>query len=145
MTSNLGSHEILNAADFTTAEKSVRELLKQYFRPEFLNRIDDIIVFKGLQKDQVRHIAQILLQRLSERLERQVNIRLTWTDAALQALGDRGFEPQFGARPLRRLITHTVETALSRDIIAGTIREGDTVSIDYDGSSFTFTPVHTEN
>lgn len=145
MTSNLGSHEILNAADFTTAEKSVRELLKQYFRPEFLNRIDDIIVFKGLQKDQVRHIAQILLQRLSERLERQVNIRLTWTDAALQALGDRGFEPQFGARPLRRLITHTVETALSRDIITGTIREGDTVSIDYDGSSFTFTPVHTEN
>lgn len=141
MTSNLGSHEILESKDYDEANKKVRELLKQYFRPEFLNRVDDIVVFKALQKDQVRNIAAILLERLGKRLEKQVKIHLTWTDEALQELADKGFNPQFGARPLRRLITHTVETALSRDIIAGTIREGDTVTIGYDGNGFTFTPM----
>ena len=141
MTSNLGSHEILESKDYDEANKKVRELLKQYFRPEFLNRVDDIVVFKALQKDQVRNIAAILLERLGKRLEKQVKIHLTWTDEALQELADKGFDPQFGARPLRRLITHTVETALSRDIIAGTIREGDTVTISYDGNNFTFTPM----
>ena len=140
MTSNLGSHEILETKDFAQAEKAVRELLKKYFRPEFLNRVDDIIVFKALGKDQVRNIATILLKRLSERLEKQVKIHLTWTDEALQALANQGYDPQFGARPLRRLIVHTVETALSRDIISGVVREGDTVSINYDGQQFTFTP-----
>ncbi|WP_395754525.1 ATP-dependent chaperone ClpB [uncultured Megasphaera sp.] len=140
MTSNLGSHEILETKDFAQAEKAVRELLKKYFRPEFLNRVDDIIVFKALGKDQVRNIATILLKRLSERLEKQVKIHLTWTDEALQALANQGYDPQFGARPLRRLIVHTVETALSRDIISGVVREGDTVSINYDGHQFTFTP-----
>lgn len=141
MPSNLGSHEILESKDYDEANKKVRELLKQYFRPEFLNRVDDIVVFKALQKEQVKDIASILLERLGKRLEKQVKIHLTWTDNALQALADQGFNPQFGARPLRRLITHTVETALSRDIIAGTVREGDTVSIDFDGSEFTFTPM----
>ena len=141
MTSNLGSHEILESKDYDEANKKVRDLLKQYFRPEFLNRVDDIVVFKALQKKQVKDIASILLERLGKRLEKQVKIHLTWTDNALQALADQGFNPQFGARPLRRLITHTVETALSRDIIAGTVREGDTVSIDFDGSEFTFTPM----
>lgn len=141
MTSNLGSHEILESKDYDEANKKVRELLKQYFRPEFLNRFDDIVVFKALQKEQVKDIASILLERLGKRLEKQVKIHLTWTANALQALADQGFNPQFGARPLRRLITHTVETALSRDIIAGTVREGDTVSIDFDGSEFTFTPM----
>ncbi|MDY5382077.1 MAG: AAA family ATPase, partial [Megasphaera elsdenii] len=141
MTSNLGSHEILESKDYDEANAKVRELLKQYFRPEFLNRVDDIVVFKALQKDQVRNIAAILLERLGKRLEKQVKIHLTWTDEALQELADKGFDPQFGARPLRRLITHTVETALSRDIIAGTIREGDTVTIGYDGNNFTFTPM----
>ena len=141
MTSNLGSHEILESKDYDEANKKVRELLKQYFRPEFLNRVDDIVVFKALQKEQVKDIASILLERLDKRLEKQVKIHLTWTDNALQALADQGFNRQFGARPLRRLITHTVETALSRDIIAGTVREGDTVSIDFDGSEFTFTPM----
>ena len=141
MTSNLGSHEILESKDYDEANKKVRDLLKQYFRPEFLNRVDDIVVFKALQKEQVKDIASILLERLGTRLEKQVKIHLTWTDNALQALADQGFNPQFGARPLRRLITHTVETALSRDIIAGTIREGDTVSIDFDGNEFTFTPM----
>ena len=140
MTSNLGSHQILEADSFEQADKEVRELLKQYFRPEFLNRVDDIVVFNALGKEQVQNIASILLKRLSERLEKQVKVHLTWTDEALQQLADQGFNPQFGARPLRRLIVHTVETALSRDIISGAVREGDTVSIGYENGQFTFTP-----
>ncbi len=137
MTSNLGSHEILNK-DYEEACGAVREILKDYFRPEFLNRVDDIIVFKALAKDQVKQIAKILITKLSERMERQVQIRLVCDDTALTALADQGFDPNFGARPLRRLITHTVETALSKSIIRGDIREGDTVNIGYENGEFTF-------
>ena len=143
MTSNLGSHEILNK-DYDEAKASVKEILKDYFRPEFLNRVDDIIVFKGLQREQVKQIADILLHRLGERLEHQVKIHLTWSDAALERLADQGFDPNFGARPLKRLLVHTVETALSKKIISGQVREGDTVCIDVDGSGeYSFNTVST--
>ena len=137
MTSNLGSHEILSK-DYAEASAAVRALLKEYFRPEFLNRVDDTIVFKALAKDDVKRIAAIMLAALGKRLERQVDIELTWDDAALTALADEGFDPDFGARPLRRLLTHTVETALSKKIIAGEIRGGDTVEIGFAGNEFTF-------
>ena len=137
MTSNLGSHEILNKS-YEEAKGAVKEILKDYFRPEFLNRVDDIIVFKALQKEQVKNIAAIMLKSLSDRLEKQIKISLTWTDDALTALADKGFDPNFGARPLRRLLTHTVETSLSKQIIRGDVREGDTVEIGYDGTNFTF-------
>ena len=116
----------------------MRALLKEYFRPEFLNRVDDTIVFKALTKDDVKHIAAIMLAALSKRLERQADIQLTWDDAAITALADEGFDPDFGARPLRRLLTHTVETALSKKIIAGDVRGGDTVELGFDGTEFTF-------
>lgn len=138
MTSNLGSHEILNAADFSQAETAVREILKNYFRPEFLNRLDDIIVFKGLDRQQVKQIAGILLTALDERLRRQVKISLTWTDEVLELLSSQGFDPNYGARPLRRLLAHTVETALSKEIIKGEIKEGDTVQIGIVGDELTF-------
>ena len=137
MTSNLGSHEILNKS-YEEAKGAVKEILKDYFRPEFLNRVDDIIVFKALKKEQVKNIAAIMLKSLSDRLEKQIKISLTWTDEALTALADKGFDPNFGARPLRRLLTHTVETSLSKQIIRGDVREGDTVEIGYDGTNFTF-------
>ena len=137
MTSNLGSHEILNKS-YEEAKGAVKEILKDYFRPEFLNRVDDIIVFKALQKEQVKNIAAIMLKSLSDRIEKQIKISLTWTDEALTALADKGFDPNFGARPLRRLLTHTVETSLSKQIIRGDVREGDTVEIGYDGTNFTF-------
>ena len=137
MTSNLGSHEILNKS-YDEAKGAVKEILKDYFRPEFLNRVDDIIVFKALQKEQVKNIAAIMLKSLSDRLEKQIKISLKWTDEALTALADKGFDPNFGARPLRRLLTHTVETSLSKQIIRGDVREGDTVEIGYDGTDFTF-------
>ena len=137
MTSNLGSHEILNKS-YEEAKGAVKEILKDYFRPEFLNRVDDIIVFKALKKEQVKNIAAIMLKSLSDRLEKQIKISLTWTDDALTALADKGFDPNFGARPLRRLLTHTVETSLSKQIIRGDVREGDTVEIGFDGTDFTF-------
>ena len=141
MTSNLGSHEILNQEDFATAEKLVRDIKKDYFRPEFLNRVDDIIVFKALDKEQVRQIARIMLENLNKRLQHQVNISLSWSDEALTKLADEGFEPNFGARPLRRLLSHTVETQLSKEIIKGNIKEGDTVDINVNGEEFTFNPI----
>ncbi|ERL03643.1 ATP-dependent chaperone ClpB [Mitsuokella sp. oral taxon 131] len=137
MTSNLGSHEILNK-DYEEAKKAVKAILKDYFRPEFLNRVDDTIVFRALEKDEVKRIAAILLKALGERLMRQVGIALKWNDAALTALAARGFDPSFGARPLRRLLTHTVETELSKKIIAGEVKDGDTVEIGWDGTKFTF-------
>ena len=79
-----------------------------------------------------------MLKSLSDRLEKQIKISLKWTDEALTALADKGFDPNFGARPLRRLLTHTVETSLSKQIIRGDVREGDTVEIGYDGTDFTF-------
>lgn len=145
MTSNLGSHEILNQENFATAEKMVRDILKDYFRPEFLNRIDDIIVFKALAKDQVKQIASIMLENLNKRLQRQVDISLSWSDEALTKLADEGFEPNFGARPLRRLLSHTIETALSKEIIKGTVQEGDTVDINVSNNEFTFNPIRKMN
>ena len=137
MTSNLGSHEILNK-DYDEAKGAVKDILKDYFRPEFLNRVDDIIMFRGLQKEQVKAIAGILLNDLKARMERQTNISLTWDDAALTALADQGFDPNFGARPLKRLISHKVETALSKEIIRGEAGDGDTIKMGYDGTEFTF-------
>lgn len=138
MTSNLGSQEILNKS-YDEAKAAVKAILRDYFRPEFLNRVDDIIVFKSLAKEQVKNIAAILLQKLGARLEKQVGITLGWNEQALNALAEQGFEPSFGARPLRRLLTHTVETALSKEIIKGEIAAGDTVNIGFDGKEFTFT------
>ena len=140
MTSNLGSHEILNK-DYDEAKGAVKDILKDYFRPEFLNRVDDIIVFKALAKEQVKDIAAILLKALNERMERQTKITLTWDDAALTALAEQGFDPSFGARPLRRLLSHKVETALSKEIISGTVGEGDTVNMSYENGAFTFKKV----
>ncbi|MBE8955481.1 MAG: ATP-dependent chaperone ClpB [Quinella sp. 2Q5] len=146
MTSNLGSQEILQRAKigfitnkaFAEAETVIKDMLKDYFRPEFLNRIDDIIVFKSLAKDQVKAIAEILLKTLSTRLEKQINIKLAWTPAAVDALSEQGFDANFGARPLRRLLTHTVETELSKKIIGGNVKEGDTVEIDFVDGKFVF-------
>ena len=137
MTSNLGSHEILNK-DFKEAEAAVKDILKDYFRPEFLNRVDDIVVFKALAKEQVKKIAAILLQALNTRLERQVKISLAWSDDVLTALSEQGFDSNFGARPLRRLLSHSVETALSKEIIKGEIQEGDTVQIGMRDGQFAF-------
>ncbi len=136
MTSNLGSHEILNK-DFGEAEAAVKGMLKEYFRPEFLNRVDDIVVFHALDRAEVRAIAALLLQNLGARLEKQIRLRLTWSEAALDAIAEQGFDPDFGARPLRRLLSHTIETLISEKVIRGEVQEGDTIAIGLTGGKFT--------
>ena len=128
MTSNLGSAEILNN-DFAVAKEQVLELMKVHFRPEFLNRLDDIIVFNALTEAQVGVIAGILLKNLAKRLQKQINISLSWDDAVLQALAAEGYDPNYGARPLRRLISRAVETELSKRIVKGEVPEGATVRL----------------
>lgn len=134
MTSNIGSHEILNN-DFAVAKERVVEMLKQHFRPEFLNRIDDIIVFNALATGQVAEIASLLLKNLDKRLKKQLNISLSWDDALLTRLATEGYDPNFGARPLKRLITRLVETELSKKIIKGEVPEGSHVELSADGQS----------
>ena len=136
MTSNLGSHEILNKK-FEEAEAAVKGLLKEYFRPEFLNRVDDVVVFHALDRAEVKAIAALLLKSLGARLEKQIRLKLTWSDAALDALADQGFDPDFGARPLKRLLSHTIETLISEKVIKGEVQEGDTVAIGLVGGQFT--------
>ena len=137
MTSNLGSHEILNRS-YEEAEVAVRELLKEYFRPEFLNRVDDIVVFNALAKAQIKDIAELLLKDLAKRIEKQIKLHLTWDDEAAEYLAQKGFDPDFGARPLRRLLTKVVETELSRKIIAGTVSEGDAICMKLKNDAIVF-------
>ena len=129
MTSNIGSFEILNSSDWETTKVEVIAILKRYFRPEFLNRIDDIIVFSSLTHEQTKKIAAIMLQKLADRLSKQLGLALTWDEPVLDILADEGFDPQFGARPLKRLIQQKIETALSKKIISGAVAEGDSVAL----------------
>ena len=128
MTSNLGSVEILNN-DFAVARERVLDLLKNHFRPEFLNRIDDVIVFNALTAAQVAEIAAILLKNLDRRLQKQLDVYLTWNEQALALLSREGYDPHFGARPLKRLLSRLVETELSKKIIAGEVPAGSTVEL----------------
>jgi len=129
MTSNLGSAEILQN-EFEKAKEKVLSMLKSHFRPEFLNRIDDIIVFNGLTEEQVSKIAGILLDNLNKRLQKQMNITLVWDESVLKLLAKDGYDPAFGARPLRRQISRAIETQLSKQIVRGEITEGSTVRLE---------------
>jgi ATP-dependent Clp protease ATP-binding subunit ClpB len=129
MTSNLGSDLILEAKNPETIRDSLMELLKQSFRPEFLNRIDETVIFNRLGKDEVGKIIDIQLTRLAQRLaERKITLNLS--GAAKSLLAERGYDPMFGARPLKRTIQSDLENPLAKLIIAGTFREGDTIAAD---------------
>ncbi|MDR1248989.1 MAG: AAA family ATPase, partial [Treponema sp.] len=142
MTSNLGSDLILSAGtEVKEADlrASLTELLKQSFRPEFLNRIDETVIFNRLGKGEIGKIVDIQLKRLAERLlERKVELRVT--GAARERLAERGYDPLFGARPLKRTIQADWENPLARLIIAGKIKDGDKVAVDCDrsGEGFAF-------
>ena len=128
MTSNLGSNEIMKAQGSMNREK-IQQMLMNFFRPEFLNRVDDIVVFKPLQAEQIKDIVKLVLKELGERLAKQLELTLTYTDDAVAYLAKAGFDPAFGARPLKRLIVHTVENILGKKIVAGTIKNGDKVEV----------------
>ncbi len=143
MTSNTGSHIIQdNFADIEgknvdevveATKEQVMELLKQNMRPEFLNRIDDIIMFRPLMRDEIKGIIRIQLQNLQKQLAAQ-DIKLEFTDYALSYLSERGFDPQYGARPLKRVIQKDIINLLSKKIIAGEVDKSKPVMIDvFDG------------
>ena len=128
MTSNLGSSEIMKAQGSMDREK-LQQMLMNFFRPEFLNRVDDIVVFKPLQAEQIKEIVKLVLKELGERLNKQLELTLTYTDEAVAYLAKAGFDPAFGARPLKRLIVHTVENILGKKIVAGEIKNGENVEV----------------
>ncbi len=133
MTSNIGSQEILafhqKGGEYDQMKETVLGLLRQHFRPEFLNRVDEIIVFRALEREQVKDIAVLLLQRLSERLTSTADLTLEWNDDVVAYLAEKGYDPAFGARPLKRVIQNEVETPLSRRIISGDITPKEIVTL----------------
>jgi len=132
MTSNLGSHEILaqqELGDFEQMKAGVMGILRQHFRPEFLNRVDEIVVFHALNQLQVRKIASLLLEKLARRIESGTGLKLEWDDIALNYLANKGYDPAYGARPLKRLIQNQVETPVSRMMVKGEIMPGNTIGL----------------
>ena len=134
MTSNLGSAEIMRKQGNIDRD-DVQQMLMNFFRPEFLNRVDDIVVFKPLQAEQIKDIVKLVLKELAERLAKQLEIKLTASDEAVAHLASAGFDPAFGARPLKRLIVHTAENLLARKIVAGEIKNGDSVEVIMNGEN----------
>jgi ATP-dependent Clp protease ATP-binding subunit ClpC len=133
MTSNLGADRIQQYArqggDFDRLQDDLMDVLRHSFRPEFINRIDEIIVFRALTDEQLREITTMLLDRLVRRMRAQ-RIELEFTDDAVELLAREGFDPEFGARPLRRTIQRLVENELSRMVLDGSAGEGDKISVD---------------
>ncbi|NBB93409.1 MAG: ATP-dependent chaperone ClpB [Gammaproteobacteria bacterium] len=131
MTSNLGSDRIQSMADsdYQTMKSAVMEVVGQHFRPEFINRVDEIVVFHPLDRAQIREIAAIQIDYLRKRLaDREIGFEIS--DAALDLLGEAGFDPVYGARPLKRAIQSRLENALAQKILAGEFAPGDAVRVD---------------
>ena len=150
MTSNVGARDIVepkklgfgaqeeNAArDYEDMKKNVMEALKKTFRPEFLNRVDEIIVFHPLSRDEIKQICGLMLNETAKRME-QNNINITFTDEVKDFLAEKGYDKTFGARPLKRTIQEHIEDKLAEAILDGKVKEGDSVSISYDGEKVVF-------
>jgi len=153
MTTNLGTRDISKGigvgfaksndveSNYDRMKAKVQEELKQHFRPEFLNRVDDIVVFHQLTPKEIIAIVDLMLAQVDERLkDRDMSLELT--PAAKQLLADRGYDPVMGARPLRRTIQREIEDALSEKILYGELRAGHVVKVDVEGegdeAKFTF-------
>jgi ATP-dependent Clp protease ATP-binding subunit ClpB len=125
-----------HGGDIDEIRQGVQEALRANFLPEFLNRIDETIIFHPLDRAQIAKIVDLQLDRLRDQLD-QKNVTLQVTDAARQAIANEGYDPTFGARPLKRVIQQRIQNPLATEILRGTVAEGGTVTIDYDGD-FTF-------
>ena len=140
MTSNLGSQMIQNMADqdYQVVKLAVMGEVKTHFRPEFVNRIDEVVVFHSLAETQVKAIAHIQIQLLAKRLH-AMEMMLTVTEAAVAEIANAGFDPVYGARPLKRAIQSEIENPLAREILAGNFMAKDTINIDSKGGKLIFT------
>ncbi|MGW6861366.1 ATP-dependent chaperone ClpB [Streptomyces xanthophaeus] len=133
LTSNLGSQFLMDPAASEEEKKArVLEVVRASFKPEFLNRLDDLVVFSALSRDELAHIAELQVGRLAKRLADR-RLTLDVTPAALAWLADKGNDPAYGARPLRRLIQTAIGDRLAREILSGEVRDGDTVRVDVAG------------
>jgi ATP-dependent Clp protease ATP-binding subunit ClpB len=144
MTSNLGSQIIQEmsrqGADFETMREAVMAVLRGHFRPEFLNRVDDVIVFRPLSKDELTKIVDIQLENLGKRLaERKITLEVS--DTARELLAERGWDPVYGARPLKRAIQRLVQDRLAMKLLAGDLAEGDTIRVDIADGELNFRKV----
>ena len=117
---------------------SIENALKQTFRPEFLNRIDEIVVFDALTQEQVRDVVDLVIAEVEERLSER-SIAITLTTAARDWLAEKGYDPVYGARPMRRAVQRYIENPLSTRILSGELGEGDTVQVDVEADDLNFT------
>jgi ATP-dependent Clp protease ATP-binding subunit ClpB len=147
MTSNIGSDRILEyrgafeGTGYERMKEAVLEQMRRHFRPEFLNRVDEVIVFHALSEEHLKQIVDIQLDQLRGRL-RDRHIELEVTDSAKTHLVRSGYDPNYGARPLKRVIQKEIETPLGRQILKGALKDGQTLVVDYNESQdeLTFTP-----
>jgi ATP-dependent Clp protease ATP-binding subunit ClpB len=147
MTSNLGSDiirdnfEHLETGDkdaiIASTKTKVYELLKRSIRPEFLNRIDEVVMFEPLSRDHIRSIVEMQLQAIKNRLG-EAEVELSWTDAAMDWLSQLGYDPQFGARPLKRVLQKRVLDELSKRILSGELSKEGQIKMDYQGQDLIF-------
>ena len=140
MTSNLGSdliQQMASESQYEEMKKAVMEVVGTHFRPEFINRVDESVVFHPLGKEQIRSIAEVQLQYLRDRLADR-DLSIEFTDAALNKIADVGFDPVYGARPLKRAIQHEVENPLAQAILSGAFGPGDVIQVDVDGAKLVF-------
>ena len=141
LTSNIGSQSILDLdgddSRHSEMEERVNEALRAHFRPEFLNRLDETIIFHSLRADELRHIVDLQVQRLAQRLaERKIQLELS--SQASDWLATAGYDPVYGARPLKRAIQRELETPIAKAILAGRYSEGGTAAVDVDGERLSF-------
>jgi ATP-dependent Clp protease ATP-binding subunit ClpB len=137
MTSNIGSHQIQELG-VEEAQDEVMDLLRQHFRPEFLNRVDDIVIFHALSKEDLAKILTIQLRSV-EKLMAAKGLRIEVSQTARDALVEEGYDPDYGARPLKRVIQNRLQNALALALLAGDFSEGDTIRVDYDAETDEFT------
>jgi len=132
MTSNLGSHiiqEMAERGEYPKIKGAVMEVVSQHFRPEFINRIDEIVIFSPLFREQIRRITDIQIRQVKERLKEQ-NIELILTPESLDKLAEAGYDPVYGARPLKRIIRQSLENHLAQSILSSEFVPGDTIKVD---------------
>lgn len=146
MTSNIGSSNILkwSGQDYTTLENLMQTEIGKYFRPEFINRIDDIIIFNRIDQDSMRLIVEVQLNKIKKEIKNNKNIVLDFTEEASLALAEKGFDEAFGARPLKRFIQSQILNPIARNIITGKIQEDSTITIDYHKDHFVFKTENTK-
>ncbi|MFA6763434.1 MAG: type VI secretion system ATPase TssH, partial [Sphaerochaetaceae bacterium] len=132
--SNLGSSELLRAGDEQSAKTAVETVIRTSFRPEFINRIDEIIVFHRLGKTEIAKIVQLQLSLLSERLAKR-NLTLLYDDALVDLIADVGYNPDFGARPIKRTIQNLVENPMAKELLSGLFTDGDTIELSVDSNN----------